>query len=140
MFLWSERNLRLLGEHDTRGSRCFPSFLAQSPSERPYDVLKTAVRAIVYWKHNSHGLDNRYCGKNTVTISENLVKLRRTLPVSYRYPSALRVPRITEVSSVVHHSHTKPEDINLVGQNIRISKICKLCCAGCVWAVVGDGR
>ena len=47
------------------------------------------------------------------------------------------MPRITEVSSVVHHSSTKPEDINLLGQNIRISKICKLCCAGCGWVVVG---
>jgi len=46
------------------------------------------------------------------------------------------VPRTTEVSSVVHHSNTKPEDINLMGQNIRISKICKLCSAG--W--VGGGR
>lgn len=48
--------------------------------------------------------------------------------------------RITEVSSVVHHSNTKPEDINLVGQNIRISKICKLCRAGCGCVVVGGGR
>ena len=46
------------------------------------------------------------------------------------------MPRTTEVSSVVHHSNTKPEDINLMGQNIRISKICKLCSAG--W--VGGGR
>lgn len=57
-----------------------------------------------------------------------------------RYPSALRVLRFTEVSPVVHHSDTKPEDINLAGQNIRISKICKLCCAGCEWAAEGGGR
>ena len=51
------------------------------------------------------------------------------------------MPRVTEVSSVVQHANTKPGDINLVGQNIRISKICKLCCAGCGWAVVGvEGR
>jgi len=36
--------------------------------------------------------------------------------------------------STIHHTNTKPEDINLVGQNIRIGKICKLCCAGCVMA------
>lgn len=45
------------------------------------------------------------------------------------------MPRVT----VVHHSYTKPEDINLVGQNISISKICKLCCAGCGRAVVVVG-
>lgn len=53
-----------------------------------------------------------------------------------RYPSALRVPRFTEVSSV-HHSNTKPEDVNLVGQNILIGKIRKLCCACCWRSVVG---
>jgi len=38
------------------------------------------------------------------------VSLRAIAP----YPSALRVLRFTEVSRVVHHSDTKPEDINLV--------------------------
>lgn len=49
------------------------------------------------------------------------------------------MPRFTEVSSV-HHSNTKPEDINLVGQNIRNGKICKLCCDGLFGAGVEGGR